>query len=94
MEILKEHTEQLKVVLAKYGKENQVMIAVEEMAELSKELLKNINRDKKNEQEIVEEVADVYILLEQIKRIYNISEEQLSKSAAEKYYRWQKRLFS
>lgn len=60
------------------------------MTELSKELLKNINKDKQNETEIAEEMADVYILLEQLKDIYNILEDKLSQIACEKFQRWKK----
>lgn len=90
MIFLDEHIKQLDSALQKYGKQGRVMQAVEEMAELSKELLKNINRGKPNEIEIAEEMVDVYILLEQLKGIYSISEDQLSQIASDKFKRWKK----
>lgn len=91
MKFLDEHIEQLNSALLKYGKQSRILIAVEEMTELSKELLKNINRGKQNETEIAEEMTDVYIMLEQLKDIYNISEEKLSQIACEKFLRWKKK---
>ncbi len=61
--------------LNEWGKDRQVIQTVEEMAELTKELIKNINRGASNSQEIIEEIADVEIMLEQMKICYNISEE-------------------
>lgn len=56
----------------KWGKEAQLLMVLEEMSELQKEILKNINRNKDNIQEIIEETADVEIMLEQLKYIYHI----------------------
>ena len=58
-----------------WGKEPQMLQAIEEMSELIKEILKNINRKKDNIAEIIEETADVEIMLAQIKCCYNISQE-------------------
>ena len=44
------------------------------MSELQKEILKNINRRKDNVDAIIDEVADVEIMLEQLKYIYQIDE--------------------
>ena len=49
-----------------------MLMVVEEMSELIKEILKNINRKKDNVAEIVEETADVEIMLEQLKENYQI----------------------
>lgn len=54
-----------------YGREEQTVVAIEEMAELTKELSKNY-RGKENREAIAEEVADVEIMLEQLKRIFGI----------------------
>jgi len=58
-----------------WGGKSQVLMLLEEMAELQKELLKNINRDQDNIKEIAEEVADVYITLEEVKIAYDIEKE-------------------
>lgn len=52
-----------------YGKQSQLVVAMEEMSELTKELSKNI-RGEKNVSAISEEIADVEIMLEQLKVIY------------------------
>lgn len=52
-----------------YGKQSQLIMAMEEMAELTKELSKNI-RGAKNTSAISEEMADVEIMLEQLKIIF------------------------
>ncbi len=58
--------------IAKWGKHAQLLMVLEEMSELQKEILKNINRDKDNLDEIIDETADVEIMLDQLKYIYGI----------------------
>ena len=55
-----------------WGKEPQMLQVIEEMSELIKEILKNVNRKKDNIAELIEETADVEIMLEQLKCCYNI----------------------
>lgn len=57
------------VAVRTYGKQSQLIMAMEEMAELTKELSKNI-RGAKNTSAISEEMADVEIMLEQLKIIF------------------------
>jgi RNA processing factor Prp31 len=59
------------------GEKACVLVAVEEMAELSKELLKNVNRGKDNYGELFEEVADVSLMVEYLKVIYHISDKEI-----------------
>lgn len=65
----------LKRALETWGEEPQMLMVVEEMSELMKEILKNINRKKNNIAEIIEETADVEIMLEQLKENYQIVEQ-------------------
>ncbi len=51
----------------------QIIITFEEMAELQKELSKYL-RGKENITEIAEEIADVTIMLEQMKLLFNIED--------------------
>lgn len=60
----------LKKAIETYGEEAQTLMFFEEVAELQKELCKNA-RGKKNTREIAEEIADVEIMLEQMKMIYH-----------------------
>ena len=69
----------LKAIL-RNGKASQVLVAVEEMQELSKELLKNVNRNKENRTQIIDETADVQIMIEQLKVIYSITETELQEA--------------
>lgn len=72
-----------KRALKDWGKEPQMMQVIEEMAELTKEILKNINRKKENIAELVEETADVEIMLGQLKCCYGI-EQKVADYKAEK----------
>lgn len=58
------------VAVQTFGKKAQLIMAMEEMAELTKELSKNI-RDSNNVSAISEEMADVEIMLEQLKIIFS-----------------------
>lgn len=64
----------LKRALETWGEQAQMLMVVEEMSELMKEILKNINRKKNNIDAIIEETADVEIMLEQLKENYKIAE--------------------
>ena len=61
-----------------YGKRNQTIVAIEEMSELTKELVKQL-RGNSNKDSITEEIADVEIMLCQMKIIYQIKDEDLEK---------------
>ena len=71
-------TKQIISEIQKYKGENfAVLCAVEEMSELIKALTKSINRGKNNHDKIFEEVADVMIVLEHIKIIYDLRDQEL-----------------
>lgn len=57
-----------------YGKTSQCTVCMEEMAELTKELSKNL-RGQDNAAHIAEEIADVEIMLEQLKLMFSIRDE-------------------
>ena len=75
-----------KELIAKYGM-LQLIVAIEELSELQKELCKSL-RDKTNIDNIIEEIADVEIMLEQVKlyfkiddfNINNIKEQKLNRT--------------
>ena len=77
--------------LKTWGKEPQMLQVIEEMSELIKEILKNINRHKDNLSEIIEETADVEIMLEQLKYCYNIHQ-QVNDYKKEKLLKIEQRL--
>ena len=82
----------IKALIQKYGVETQVLVAVGEMSELQKALLKNINRNSKNLTEVKEEMVDVSIMLEQLRYIYKISNREFSTIKKNKIERTKKRL--
>ena len=59
-------------IINTYGTKTQQDIAIEELAELQKAILKHRRYGtKETEQEIIDEIADVEIMLEQLKIIYS-----------------------
>lgn len=64
-------------VIATYGATVQKCVAMEEMAELTKEITKDI-RGKLNRQSLIEEFADVTIVLDELKLIYNITNKEIN----------------
>lgn len=88
------NTNQINVMidaLEYYGNEPQVDVAIEEMSELIKELLKK-RRGKENRSMIADEMADVYIMLEQLKFIFGINENELKVNAEFKIQRLKNRI--
>ena len=80
-----------KRALKTWGEEPQMLQVIEEMSELTKEILKNINRKKDNIAELIEETADVEIMLEQLKCCYDIKDE-VESYKAQKLLKIEKRL--
>ena len=81
----------LEKAILTYGREHQLNIAIEEMSELTKEICKYKRRNE-NQAEIIEEMADVYIMLEQMKMIFGISEQQINEQIDYKVERLKGRL--
>lgn len=61
--------EVLKAAISHYGERMQVIVAIEELSELQKELTKFL-RGQADEKHINEEMADVEIMLEQLKLMF------------------------
>ena len=59
--------------LNKWGVDLQTMMAVEEMSELTKEICK-IKRGKMDLDALADEIADVTIMLEQLREIYGLND--------------------
>lgn len=93
--------EVLQAAVETYGKEAQVDMAIEEMSELTKALLKHRRAERspeawdyeKTRQNILEEIADVIIMLLQLVIIYG-GREDIRKDIAYKVERLDKRLKS
>lgn len=65
------NTEIISAAIEEYGKLNQLVVAVEELSELQKEICKFIRGDGSREH-IAEEIADVSIMLAQLEEIFDI----------------------
>lgn len=67
-----EYTEQdvLRSAIDTYGAVMQITVAFEEMSELQKELCKYL-RGSGSQENIAEEIADVEIMMEQMKMLFN-----------------------
>lgn len=74
----------------KFGKTPQLIMAMEEMSELIQALSKDI-RGKHNENNISEEIADVEIMLAQLKIIYQ-NDAEVEKWKTDKLFRLQARI--
>lgn len=63
-------------IINTYGTKNQEDIAVEELSELQKAILKHRRkRSKKRRKKVIDEIADVSVMLEQLKIIYSCHKE-------------------
>ena len=74
-----------------YGADLQKQVAIEEMAELTKEICKDF-RGKGDREHIIKEMADVAIMFEQLRIMYNISESELATVTSNKLIRLEERL--
>lgn len=64
-----------------YGAYGQTVVAIEELSEAQKELCKAIrNGLNPDRNHLAEEIADVYIMLEQMEMIYNLDTVDLWKA--------------
>ena len=78
-----------KRVLDKFG-DLQMVVAVEELSELQKEVCKAM-RGKFNKEHLAEEVADVKIMIDQIMLHYAIQESEVKQVRDEKLKRTEER---
>lgn len=90
--------EVIKQMIAKFGEDSQIDVAIEEMSELIKELIKYKrskihSREKQaaSREHVVEEIGDVMFMMEYLKRIFNISGEEIQKIVEEKAKRTKRR---
>lgn len=79
-----------KRAVEQYGKQPQIIMAMEEMSELIQALSKSI-RGKENVDNIAEEIADVEIMLMQLKMIFHCGT-MVNSIKSDKTYRLEERL--
>lgn len=78
-------------MLRKFGEDSQIDVAIEEMSELIKELVKykrskihSREKEAASRDHVIEEIGDVMFMVEYLKRIFNVSDEEIQKIVAEK----------
>lgn len=75
--------EVLKMARQTYGNRNQISVAIEELCELCCALSKYVRYDdddkgvQETREKVIDELADVYIVIEHIKAIYNVTPEEI-----------------
>lgn len=73
-----------------YGGANQKLKACEELCELQEAILKDVNKDI--DSGVIEEIADVYIMLAQLEFIYDVAESDLVEIISYKLNRQRERM--
>ena len=79
--------------LEKWGSMSELVVTIEELSELQKEVTKQIRNEGKMEN-LVEEMADVYIVKEYLKMIFAITDDDINKQVEKKLNRLENRLNS
>lgn len=80
-----------KKAIQHYGETIQMFVAIEEMSELTKELTKHM-RGEDNKEAMTEEIADVYIMIEQVMYMNEISLNDVVEKMHEKLNRLKERM--
>ena len=86
------------LMISKFGEDSQIDVAIEEMSELIKELVKykrskihSREKQSASREHVIEEVGDVMFMFEYIKLIFNVSEDEIQKIIEEKAKRTKER---
>lgn len=88
-----DNQESVYVKLIEKYKDKQLIVAIEELSELQKELCKTL-RGNINKENIIEELADVYIMLDQIKVYFSITCNEVKEIIDKKIERTKERLLN
>lgn len=86
-----DNQESVYIKLIEKYKDKQLIVAIEELSELQKELCKTL-RGNINKENIIEELADVYIMLDQIKIYFSITSNEVKEMIDKKIERTKERL--
>lgn len=81
----------LNLSVAHYGQDNQLNVAIEEMSELIKEICKH-KRGSQNRDAIIEETADVIIMIGNLRQIFNMTDEEINRVISSKQARLKERM--
>lgn len=77
--------------IKQYGDKNQLIVTLEELSELQKEICKKL-RGNENVDMVIEEIADVYIMLEDLKQILDIKDKDIQREINFKLNRLEERM--
>lgn len=80
-----------KEAILKYGKSLQLIVAIEELSELQKEITKAL-RGKLNIDHLIEEIADAQIMIEQLLVIFGLETEEIEREKNYKISRLYERI--
>jgi len=72
--------------VAKWGMPLQIIMGIEELSELTKELTKYLRNNARSRESLIEEIADVSIMLEQLINMFDCMDEFVIKKC-EKFTR-------
>ena len=81
----------IELILKHYGPEAQTIKAIEELAELQAELAKMLNKQSGHDA-LISEMADVYIMLTQLRVIFDIDVEEINLEMSRKIDRQIRRI--
>lgn len=88
----------ISAMLNKFGEDSQIDVSIEEMSELIKELIKYKRskihfREKQaaSREHVVEEISDVMFMMEYMKYIFDITNEEIQKTVVQKALRTKER---
>lgn len=74
---MKVDKDKLNLIIEHFGRLHQVVKLGEEIGELNKAILNFENGYTRTNNEITEEIADVYLLLEQVKLMYGLDKNEI-----------------
>ena len=76
------------ILVERYGKKLQLIVAMEEMSELTKEICKMLRKGNTEcTEEFKEELADVLVMMEQCRLMFGISQYEINDRANKKLNR-------
>ena len=84
--------EKLTKIIRHFGAYAQISKTVEELIELSEILIKDVNKGEVDKDHLYEEMADVMIMLAQLRIIYNIHPEEIQEEINRKIERTMERI--
>ena len=81
----KENRERCSKVIKIYPRNHQMLLAMEELAELTQAISKYMRYG--DTEPLMEEYADVEVMLEQIRQLFQIDDDEVNKRAGKKLWR-------